>query len=94
MKVSPEVIDHIAKLARLALAPEEAHRFSEEVGEVLGYIDSLSEVDTADILPTVHAVTSVNAFREDIVGDMFTQKEAVQNAPDEEEGAFVVPRII
>ena len=94
MKVSPELIDHIAKLARLALSSEEANRFSEEVGEVLGYIDSLGEVDTKDVLPTVHTVSVVNAFREDEVGDMFSPEMAVENAPEAEEGAFVVPRII
>ena len=94
MKVSPETIAHIAKLSRIALSPDESTLFSKEVGEVLGYIDSLGEVDTTGVLPTVHTVTSVNAFREDVVGEMFLPQEAVQNALEEEDGTFVVPRII
>lgn len=94
MKISPETIRHIAKLSRIALSQEEVTLFSAEVGEVLGYIDSLSEVDTTNISPSFHAVSASNAFREDVVGEMFSQEESVQNASEHEDRAFIVPRII
>ena len=94
MKISPETIHHIATLSRIKLNPKEADLLSEEVGEVLGYINSLNEVDTTNISPRFHAVATTTLFRDDIVGEMFSPEEAVQNAPESEKGAFIVPRIL
>jgi aspartyl-tRNA(Asn)/glutamyl-tRNA(Gln) amidotransferase subunit C len=97
MKLSAETIHHIAKLSRITLRPEEASLFAAEIGEVLGYVDRLNDIDTTSVSPSFRAALTENALnvsREDIVGEMFSPEEAVQNASEHEGGAFVVPRII
>ena len=45
-------------------------------------------------MPTSHAITLTNAFREDEVRDHLDRDESLANAPEKEDGTFLVPRVI
>ena len=50
MELSLEEIQHLAELSRIELSPEEAEQFRPQLEGILGYINRLSEVDTANIV--------------------------------------------
>ena len=94
MKITKAEVEHVAKLARLAVKAEDIERFADQIGEVLEYVDTLKEVDTEGVPATSHAINQTNAFREDVVQDQLNQETALENAPEKSDGAFVVPRVI
>jgi aspartyl-tRNA(Asn)/glutamyl-tRNA(Gln) amidotransferase subunit C len=87
-------IKYVAHLARLALTPEEEARMAAQLGNVLGYIEKLKEVDVTGVEPTAHAFPMVNVTRSDEVRPSMTQEEALRNAPSHANGLFLVPRIV
>jgi aspartyl-tRNA(Asn)/glutamyl-tRNA(Gln) amidotransferase subunit C len=86
-------VEHVAKLARLALTEEEKEKFAPQLNAVLEYVDELNEVDTTGIEPMAHSIKISNVMREDEVKQEFTREEMLQNAPEEEDGFFKVPKI-
>jgi aspartyl-tRNA(Asn)/glutamyl-tRNA(Gln) amidotransferase subunit C len=94
--LTPDTIDirYVAKLARIALTDEEIERFSKELGELLGHVNALAELDTASVPATAQVVESRNVGREDTVRPCL-DREVVLNAAPQRQGAFFrVPRII
>jgi aspartyl-tRNA(Asn)/glutamyl-tRNA(Gln) amidotransferase subunit C len=87
-------VDHVAKLARLALTDEERERYRQQLGLILEHAERVSEVAADEVEPTAHPVPQANVFRDDEPGPCLTQEEALANAPEAEDGRFKVPRII
>jgi len=94
MKITKEQVLHVANLARLELDDAAIESFAEQIGNILEYVDALGEVDTEGIRPTTHAIWRTNAFREDRVGDHLERDSALANAPREEDGSFIVPKVV
>jgi aspartyl-tRNA(Asn)/glutamyl-tRNA(Gln) amidotransferase subunit C len=92
--ISRQDVEHVARLARLALGDAELERMREQLGGILAYIDALRALDTAGVEPTSHAVPLVNVMREDAPRPCVPQAEALANAPDRSDAFFRVPRII
>ena len=87
-------VEHVARLARLALTDGELERMREQLNGILAYIEKLNELDTSDVEPTSHAVPLVNVMRDDEAGPCLPREEALANAPDRAGEFFRVPRII
>lgn len=87
-------IQYVARLARLSLTPEEEQTLSAQLGNILGYIAKLREVNVDGIEPTSHAVPLVNVMRPDEERPSFSNEEALLNAPAKANGLFVVPKIV
>jgi aspartyl-tRNA(Asn)/glutamyl-tRNA(Gln) amidotransferase subunit C len=87
-------IDHVAKLARLALTDEEKKRLREQLGLIIEYAAKVGEVAAEDVPPTAYAIPRANVYREDVPEPSLPQAEALANAPDQEDGRFKVPRIV
>jgi len=94
MKITQEQVEHVAKLARLALSQEEIATFTGQMDGILAYVEKLNELDTSGIIPTSHAVPVENAFREDEVRPSIGTDNALANAPDRVEDFFSVPKVI
>ena len=92
--ISREDVEHVARLARLALSEAEGERMREQLSGILAYIDKLRALDTAGVEPTSHAVPLTNVMREDEVAPCWPQEEMLANAPDRAGELFRVPRII
>ena len=92
--ISREDVQHVARLARLALTVEELEPMREQLDAILAYIDKLRELDVEGVEPTSHAVPLVNVMRNDDVTPCLTQDAALANAPDRAGELFRVPRII
>ncbi|AJF05605.1 Asp-tRNA(Asn)/Glu-tRNA(Gln) amidotransferase subunit GatC [Geoalkalibacter subterraneus] len=94
MKISREEVEHVARLARLALPEDEIDRLTGEMDAILGYVEKLNELDTEGIVPTAHVVPVENALREDEVKPSLGAEKALANAPQSANGCFRVPRVI
>lgn len=86
-------VEHVAKLARLELTEDEKQKFTKQLGDILKYVEQMNEVDTTGVKPMAHAFDFVNVMREDKVVHEQTKEELMQNAPEEENGFFKVPKI-
>jgi aspartyl-tRNA(Asn)/glutamyl-tRNA(Gln) amidotransferase subunit C len=94
MRIDKKQVEHIARLARLAISEEEKELFGSQLSKVLEYIEKLNELDTKDVEPTSHVVALTNVMREDAPAASLPQEEALRNAPDRAGGFYRVPRII
>jgi len=87
-------IEHVARLARLALTPDELERFREQLGVILEHAERVTEVAAEAVPPTAHPLPSSNVFRPDEPRDGLGHEEALANAPDREGDFFKVPPIV
>jgi aspartyl-tRNA(Asn)/glutamyl-tRNA(Gln) amidotransferase subunit C len=94
MKLSRQEVEHVAALARLHLTQEEMDLFTQQLNDILLYMEKLQEVNTQGIQPTSHALHLANAFREDQVMPSLDQSEALSIAPEQGRSSFVVPKVI
>jgi len=94
LKLSPQDVAYVAKLARLEVTDQEKEKFTAQLNDILLYIDQLNELDTAGVAPMTHAIAVTNAFREDKVMDSLGTEGALANAPDARGEFFRVPKVI
>jgi|YelNatPaOPRAMG01_1025707.scaffolds.fasta_scaffold00724_4 aspartyl-tRNA(Asn)/glutamyl-tRNA(Gln) amidotransferase subunit C len=94
MSVTRKEVEHIAELARLKFNEEELESFTEQLNEILTYVEKLNELDTENVKPLLHPVEGQNVFREDIVKPSIKREDALLNAPDGSEEFFRVPKVI
>jgi aspartyl-tRNA(Asn)/glutamyl-tRNA(Gln) amidotransferase subunit C len=94
MSIDRKAVDHVARLARLALSEEERAQMEVELTAVLEYAEKIQALPLDDVEPTSHSVPLRNVMRTDEVTPSLAPEEALANAPDVEDGRFKVPRII
>jgi aspartyl-tRNA(Asn)/glutamyl-tRNA(Gln) amidotransferase subunit C len=87
-------VKYVAHLARLSLSPEEEQKIGAQLGNILGYIEKLKEIDVTGVEPTAHAFPLVNVTRPDEVRPSISSEEALRNAPAHANGLFIVPKIV
>ncbi|MBI4824948.1 MAG: Asp-tRNA(Asn)/Glu-tRNA(Gln) amidotransferase subunit GatC [Nitrospirae bacterium] len=87
-------IEDVASLARLKLKDEEKGLFADQLHKVMGYIDTLNELDTGNVAPTSHVLPLKNVFRDDEVSASLPREKILENAPESRDGFFRVPKII
>ncbi len=91
MTISREDVQHVARLAWLALSAEEIERFTRELDKILDAIGIVAELDLEDVHPTSHPLDLVNVWDDDVPRDSLTREDVLANAPDAENGLFKVP---
>ena len=91
-RITEEIIEYVSILAKLELADEEKEQARRDMGNMLEYIDRLGELDTTGVEPMSHVFPVQNVFREDVVTNGDGSRETLQNAPEEKDNMFVVPR--
>lgn len=94
MKITPDDIRHVAKLARLDIAETDIDAFVLQIGDILDYVDTLNRVATDDVVPMAQAIPLTNAFREDTIRESDLLEKFLGNAPKAADNMFCVPKII
>jgi aspartyl-tRNA(Asn)/glutamyl-tRNA(Gln) amidotransferase subunit C len=94
MAITREQVEHVARLAHLALREEEIERLTGQLGAILEAVGKVSELDLSDVEPTSHPLDLVNVWRDDAPQPSLPREEALANAPDIEQGFFKVPPAI
>ncbi len=87
-------IEHLSRLARVALTEEEKFRYGNQLDNILHYVEKLNELDTKGIEPTSHVVSISNVMREDALRHSLNREDALMNAPDKTDAFYRVPKII
>ncbi len=94
MPLSKDQVQHIARLARLSLTPDEVELYTRELGSILNYIDQLQAVDTTGVEPQNQFIKAENVFRADEIRPSLPREVVLRNAPDKDEEYFHVPKVI
>lgn len=77
MQVTKDLVLHIAKLARINLTDEEAEKFTKQMGDIVGFVDTLNKVDTEGVTETNQVNGMENILREDEVKQFDKMKELI-----------------
>lgn len=93
MKLSREQVKHVAKLAELPLSDQEVELFSQQLSQILDYIEQLNQVDTSSVDPTFNVSPIQKVIQEDQPQQGLTQHEAISNAHQTQDGYFVTKGI-
>ena len=92
-RVTPETVEHVARLARLSLRGDEIETFARQLDEVLAYAESIQSLDLEGVPPMSHARSGA-ALRDDQETPGLAREAALSQAPDTQAGFFRVPRVI
>jgi aspartyl-tRNA(Asn)/glutamyl-tRNA(Gln) amidotransferase subunit C len=93
-KIGTTEVERIARLARIGLSSEETARMSQELGQILEFVEQLNKVDVTGIEPTDQVTGLVDVWREDIVRPSMSREQLLANAPDQKDGYIVVKRVL
>jgi len=94
MALSESEVRHVAMLARLALTDAQVETLRSELNSILGHIDTIQQLDLEGVEPMTHAIPLVNETRCDQPKPSLDREKVMLNAPESEDGAFVIPRIV
>jgi aspartyl-tRNA(Asn)/glutamyl-tRNA(Gln) amidotransferase subunit C len=93
-RITRAEVEHVARLARLALTDVEIDALTLELGAILDHAAQVSALDTAGVEPTAHPLPLVNVLRPDVARPSLERAEVLAEAPATEDGRFRVPRIL
>jgi aspartyl-tRNA(Asn)/glutamyl-tRNA(Gln) amidotransferase subunit C len=94
MSISRQDVEKVALLARLQLTDAELATMTEQLAQIVGYVDQLAEVNTEAIQPMAHAIEVSNVFRDDHVALSLPREEALANAPHHDDSGYLVPAVL
>ena len=94
MTISRAEVEKIALLGRLLLTEEELDRMTVELGDILGYMELLGEVDTEQVEPMAHALDVANVMREDVARPSLEREKALAGAPHRDAECYLVPAVL
>jgi aspartyl-tRNA(Asn)/glutamyl-tRNA(Gln) amidotransferase subunit C len=87
-------VGYVAKLAHIDLSAEETAALQQQLGDVLGYMRQLADLDLEGVEPAAHGVPASNLFREDMAQSGLAREVALANAPARLGDEFKVPKIV
>jgi len=94
LKIDKPVVNHIAALAKLKIRDQELDKWIEHMTGIIGFADRLNELDLKDYDESTENLTVYNVFREDETKPSYPRDVILSNAPDSDEGCYVVPKIV
>ncbi len=94
MSVDIDTVKRVARLARIAVGPEDAARMTGELNAILGFVEQLDEVDISGVEPMTSVIPMAMKKRQDAVTDGDKADDIVANAPATDENFFLVPKVV
>lgn len=94
MKITEELIDHIAHLSRLEFEGDKKEAIKADLERITTFMDKLQEVDTEGVEPLIFMTNEVNRLRDDVVEETVSQEEALKNAPKKDSDYFRIPKVL
>ncbi len=89
-----ETVEKVSLLARLRLSSEELDTMTDQLAQIVAYIDQLSQLDTDNVEPMAHAFAVTNVFREDQPRPSLDREQALANAPHRDAECYRVPAVL
>lgn len=95
-KLTKTEVEHVARLAKLELTPNEITKFQGQLSKIVDYISQLSEVDTSSLEPTSQTTGLENVFRIDEIktSSCLSQEETLSGTDKTHNGYFVVDAVL
>ncbi len=94
MSVDRQTVMRVARLARIAVSPDDTERMAGELNAILGFVEQLNEVDVSGVEPMVSVTPMALKKRQDIVTNGGKAADIVANAPSTAENFFLVPKVV
>ena len=94
MKIDKQLIEKVAKNARLKLTESEIKEFLPQLKDILEYFSEIEKAQTEKLQPTFHPIEIKNIMREDIPKKGLSQQEALQNTKHKQDGYFKGPKTL
>jgi len=94
MSIDRETVDHVARLARLALSEEERVRLREQLSAILEHINVIGEADTSQVAASAHILSMTNVMAPDAARPSYSPQQLLANAPAREDGYFRVRAVL
>lgn len=94
MAITRQDVGKVALLARLRLTGAELDTMSEQLAQIVGYVDHLAQVNTDGVEPMAHAIERVNVFRDDLPSESLPREAALSNAPHHDAQGYLVPAVL
>jgi aspartyl-tRNA(Asn)/glutamyl-tRNA(Gln) amidotransferase subunit C len=94
MRVSIEEVEKIASLSMLYVSEEDKKMLQNSLETILDHAQRLNDLDTENVVPTTYILKQQNVFREDEVKPAKERDELLKNAPEKEDGYFIVPQVV
>ncbi|MCB4757343.1 MAG: Asp-tRNA(Asn)/Glu-tRNA(Gln) amidotransferase subunit GatC [Elusimicrobia bacterium] len=92
--ITKKDVEYVAKLARIAISPEELEKYQAQLERILGYVSQLRTKNTDDVLPTAHPLQVANVWRADEAHPFPHLPDLFKNAPEMEETFYKVKKVI
>ena len=98
MPLTPEDIRRLSLLARIEIAPADAPHIQAQLNGIFNMVEQLQAVDTKNIEPLCHPIVAIEEMtlrlRDDVVTETDHREANLQNAPQQENGLFLVPKVL
>jgi len=94
MSLSPEQVQQVAHLARLALQPEQLDPYAKQLSDILDLVGRLSAAETEGVVPMAHPMDMTQRLRPDVITESDRREAFQAHAPAVENGLFLVPKVI
>jgi len=94
MRLEPEAVVHVSRLARVHLSDEEIERFAVQLGGIIGHFDVLDRVDTEGVEPTAHTLPLTNVMADDVAAESLPRDAVLALAPLTEDGYLRVRAVL
>lgn len=87
-------VHRIAHLARIEITEDQARATADQLNDIFAMIERIAKVDTTGVAPMSHPLDGVQRLREDAVAPLPERSELLRNAPEQDQGLFLVPKVI
>jgi aspartyl-tRNA(Asn)/glutamyl-tRNA(Gln) amidotransferase subunit C len=98
MSLTSDDIHRLAKLARIDITPAETERTLAELNNIFSMVETLQAVDTKGLVPLCHPIATIQEMqlrlRDDVVTETNVREANMANAPQQENGLFLVPKVL
>ncbi|NCA22319.1 MAG: Asp-tRNA(Asn)/Glu-tRNA(Gln) amidotransferase subunit GatC [Crocinitomicaceae bacterium] len=94
MKITDEIVDHIAHLSRLEFKGFDKEAIKNDMEKIIDFMDKLSELPTQNVEPLIFMSEEVNRLRDDVPAETITHEEALRNAPKKDSDYFRIPKVL
>ena len=94
MEVTKKELLHIANLENLNLKEEEIDKYLLNLTDILNFANIVNTANVDDLKETVGSNTNYNVFRKDEIKEFQDKELLLQNAPEQEQNMFKIPKVI
>lgn len=94
MSLEKEDVEKIAHLARLGINADDVPDYARNLSDILDLVEQMSAVDTTGVTPMAHPLDEQQRLRADVVTEENQREQLQANAPQVEDGLFLVPQVI